>query len=485
MDALNRLLFDGIGPIHAAGHLVLYRVLLGTVVLAVALACSRAIRVRELAPGRRGRDLGQLSALVLQVPALYAVWLAYGQGQSLAALALPPLVWSWLLPLPGIGPNIPLRLVLSLLGPYSPVEQVTNNTVGKRLRHTIFDCSVLVSLGTVGLTHALPTPYAGIVVIFGMCIAAEGIVANFLGEQGYLGGLVIAPALLIVGVVGASNLFVGFTHNPALDGVVWIQATTACASYSFVQFFVVRTERNLQDYLRQRSFWRMLGVRLAVTLDIPTQDVDAQQVAAQLDATSHRLNGLSALAFLLVVLGLHFVLSDAARLTAVVASAIPLVGALIVGGMLKYLRRWLNKIVMGAVQDGHITESDSQQRIEPVLAGARAALRRSVMVMLAGYVVVSLVLGLTPLAQSDGETVLDFFDATGADNLLRTTATAGHLLADGQFWLQALRTLTSAALLLTAVAALRFYTAVRANRRQFGQAPVQRTAAVAVGATQR
>ena len=89
---MQSLFFDGLGPIRASDDLLLYRVLLAALGVSLALADVRAVRVH---------DLTQLGSHVLQLPAVYTVWQAYSQGSGIAALALPPLVWSWLTPLPG------------------------------------------------------------------------------------------------------------------------------------------------------------------------------------------------------------------------------------------------------------------------------------------------------------------------------------------------------------------------------------------------
>ncbi len=191
----------------------------------------------------------------------------------------------------------------------------------------------------VGVAHALPTPYADLAVIFGLSFAAEGIVANVLGNNGYRAGLVVAPALLAVGVLGAANVFAGLTRNPTLDGLVWIQATTACAAYCFVQYFVVRTERRVREYTDHVPLWRRWGDRLAERFHMHTQDNDALKVVHELDATSHRFAGLSAMAFLAGILVIHFVLSDAVPMSAAVASFIPVIGPILAGGTLLALRR--------------------------------------------------------------------------------------------------------------------------------------------------
>ncbi len=144
MNGPHALIIGTIVLIGARGDPALDQRLLPGLLLALAaavlLASWRALRVRTVsqvtgqatgqATGQvRGtRDLAQVASLLVQVPAFYLVWLAFGQDVGPAALALPPLVWSLLTPLPGTGRNIPLRLVLLLFGPYSPLEQVTPNT---------------------------------------------------------------------------------------------------------------------------------------------------------------------------------------------------------------------------------------------------------------------------------------------------------------------------------------------------------------------
>ncbi len=102
---------------------------------------------------------------------------------------------------------------------------------------------------------------------------------------------------------------------------------------------------------------------------------------------------------------------------------------------------------------------------------------------LGSYVFASLLLGLAPLVQADGGTFFDFFDATGATNLLHSGVGAVLLLANGHFWMQALRCLSSAAALLSAVAAIRYLAAVQRVHPRPAPAGVNQAAPVAANAS--
>lgn len=241
-------------------------VILAALVLSVVLAITNAVA---------HHTPRELAVLLVQVPLLAAVGLAFGTPldtlpfgvhwdgvaevvHGALALALPTLLWTWLTSLAAYKDNVFLALLKLVMGPAQRASDDAFEHFGiLRLGYIVYYLAAPIAVGVLLLSERIVSYHVNLLGLYFVLICLDALLVGVVGPQSFRLRLGAAPLLLVLTVAGAAQIFAPLTSgNPNLDYTIWLKAGLAATVYAFFAALVGR----VRDLLGEATAWYHLGL---------------------------------------------------------------------------------------------------------------------------------------------------------------------------------------------------------------------------------
>lgn len=235
-----------------------------------ALALSAVLDIAKAIAHHAGREL---AALLIQIPLIAAVGLAFGtpldtlppvvaarepvgadwSGVALflhgvAALALPTLLWTWLTSVSASSGNALLGLLKQLRGPAPhAAEDKFTQFGGLRLAYALFYLVATCAVGELLVSQPIGAYYMNLLGLYFVLICLDNMVAGLVGPSHFGLRLGAAVVLLLITIAGTTSLLRPITSaNPGLSYIVWLKAGLAATVYALFAALVGRVQERLK-----------------------------------------------------------------------------------------------------------------------------------------------------------------------------------------------------------------------------------------------